>query len=133
MIEDHDVLAHFGVKGMRWGVRKTVRSAVAGKVAARRSAKNAHQSEDAQAANAASSKLKKTGIKSLTNKEIKTLNERMQLEQSLRNLQANQPNTFRRGHAVVKEIVGVGQTAVGVFNLANSPLAKAGLAIVKAK
>jgi hypothetical protein len=62
------ILAHFGVKGMRWGVRRS-RSQLDG------------GSDDHKNAVAARTKAKKGGTKSLSNKELQDLINRMNLEQ----------------------------------------------------
>lgn len=81
------VLEHFGVKGMRWGVRKS-RGGVT--ILGRRSAKPT-PSEDKVAANTARAKISKRGnTDALTNKEMQTLVTRMNLEQNLTRLSAGQ-------------------------------------------
>lgn len=70
-----DVLEHFGVKGMHWGVRK-------------KAAKEASSSDDAKAANAAQAKIKSAGgTHALSNQELKSLVERMNLEKQFKSLQ----------------------------------------------
>ena len=64
-----DQLEHFGVKGMRWGVKKSVRT-----------------SGDAATADKLHKKFKAGGTKSLTNKELKQLNERLNLERQFKSL-----------------------------------------------
>jgi hypothetical protein len=64
-----DVLSHYGVKGMKWGVRRDNPSG--GKPAV---------SSDHETAKAAKAKVKAGGLKSLTNEELKTYLERMDLE-----------------------------------------------------
>lgn len=66
-----DSLAHFGVKGMHWGSRK----------AARAEKKRRTSSEDARNASDAHAKVKKSGVHSLSNKELQDMITRMNLEQ----------------------------------------------------
>lgn len=69
-----DVLAHYGVKGMKWGVRK------------RRSADSGPTSPDAARAKEHASTVKTHGTKALTNKELQELVTRMNLEQQFTTL-----------------------------------------------
>lgn len=90
-----DFLEHFGVKGMRWGVRRSraERAAAAnapseitvktkpGKGVVKTSGGARHPaSDDAVKAAAAKQKLKASKISSLSNAELKSLNERLNLE-----------------------------------------------------
>lgn len=68
-------LEHFGIKGMRWGVRR----------------KSGKSSGDAATADRLSSKLKTGGSKSLTNKELKKVIERMRLEKQFKELAPDTP------------------------------------------
>lgn len=106
-----DVLAHYGVKGMRWGVRRSSGERVSaapskpsGKPAwqsppskakgamnqpapklsrkeARAAKKKKEISEDAAQFIALKQKVKKKGINSLTNEDLKKINQRMELQQ----------------------------------------------------
>lgn len=69
-----DFLAHYGVKGMRWGVRQA-RKSHALKVFQSR-----HASEDAKVASELLKKQKHMGTTSLTNAELKVINARIKLE-----------------------------------------------------
>lgn len=66
--ERGDVL-QYGVKGQKWGVRRS------------REERAAAKTPDAKAADAAKDKAKKLGTSSLSNKELQALTTRMNLEQ----------------------------------------------------
>lgn len=91
-----DILAHHGVKGMKWGRRKS-----SGPVAVTTSAnkkgvvKTAGGENHPTHPNALSSKLaiqkaKKSGISALSDKELQTIAQRMNLEQQVSKLAANE-------------------------------------------
>lgn len=61
-------LKHHGIKGMKWGVRRE------------RKALEAARSADSSAARAGLAKAKASGVSSLSNDEIKTVNQRLTLE-----------------------------------------------------
>jgi 2'-5' RNA ligase len=104
-----DVLAHFGVRGMRWGVRKNKST---GPV-----------SPDASNAATIKEKMKTGGIHSLSNKEIQDAVTRMNLEQQLKSLRKN-TSTLNKGHMAVKTILGVGATVSSIVAFVNSPAGK---------
>ena len=87
-----EFIAHFGVKGMRWGVRKRTMTEE-GK--SKRPPKKT-QSEDAAKAATSLAKSKKQGLASLSNAELKALNERMQLESSYKQLNERQKTKGRQ-------------------------------------
>jgi hypothetical protein len=103
-----DFLEHHGVKGMKWGVRKS-RGGV--KTAKKTSADYRKAQE-----------LKKKGIPALTNKQLKTVNERMNLEQ---NFSRMNPTKLQKGHKKVAAILAAGATINGAIAFANSPTGKA--------
>lgn len=70
-----DVLTHYGIKGMKWGVRRSQAQLNAAKPQA---------SDDHETAKAAKAKVKAGGLKSLSNDELKTYLERMDLEKRYR-------------------------------------------------
>jgi hypothetical protein len=63
-----DVLEHFGIKGMKWGVRRANPSAAP------------PRSSDSASVQATKAKIKSGGTKSLSNQELKDLMERVDLE-----------------------------------------------------
>ncbi|AWN05441.1 hypothetical protein SEA_ANNIHILUS_6 [Streptomyces phage Annihilus] len=67
-----DVLAHYGIKGMKWGVRRANPSGGG--------SEKPGPSGDHETAKAAKAKVKAGGLKSLSNEELKTYMERMDLE-----------------------------------------------------
>ena len=89
------VLAHHGVKGMRWGKRK---------------ARPSHPvSEDHVTAEAASNKAKEGGVKALSNKELQDVITRKNLEKQHRELVGG-GNKFDKGHKHIKKILSVAKT-----------------------
>jgi hypothetical protein len=73
-----DILEHFGVKGMRWGVRRSDKE-----LGRSRKGPKDPDSEDASKKKSLQVKVKKNrSTDSLTNAELKALNERLQLEQN---------------------------------------------------
>lgn len=80
-----DILKHYGVKGMRWGVRGGASSV-------------GPSSSDAKTAAKAKRKAQTSGVKSLSNQELRDLNQRLQLEQTYNNLN---PTTVGKGQKFV--------------------------------
>lgn len=70
-----DYLAHYGIKGMKWGIRKD-----------RRGGRKPTASRDKREARRLMKQTYKKGTQSLSNKELERLNKRMQLEQSHKEL-----------------------------------------------
>lgn len=89
-------LAHYGVKGMKWGKRRSreelsaaTSSSSKGKAVVKTTGgagKPAHN--DAVQARLAEQKLKKSGINSLSNQELQNLQNRLNLERNVNNLTA---------------------------------------------
>lgn len=102
-------LKHYGVKGMRWGVRRDQSSAAA-----------RNRSED----HIRSRQLKRKPVHALSNSELKFLNERLNLEQNAARLN---PNKVKKGRDTAKEIVATVGVATSVLALANTPFGKAAI------
>lgn len=102
-----DVLEHYGTKGMKWGVRKN-RSG--GRNVDLKRVSSPPVSEDFLTARQLQSRHPAT----LSNKELKTLNERLNLEQNWAKMN---PTTLERGRKAVKSIINDADTARKAWNL----------------
>jgi hypothetical protein len=89
------VLAHYGVKGMKWGVHRS-RSAQA----------KAHP--DAIVAKRAKEKVKKDSVDSLSNEELRQLVTRLNLEKQFDTLKPATPGS-RSKRILAETLVGVGK------------------------
>jgi hypothetical protein len=68
-----DVLTHFGIRGMKWGVRRSQPSAT--------SSSPKPTSSDASRSHEVQKAINRHGLRAVSNEELKLLNERVQLEQ----------------------------------------------------
>ena len=117
-------LTHYGIKGMKWGVRRFQNKN--GSLTAAGKKRRDSWSDDAKTAH----DIKKKNVKQMSNSELKKLNERTRLEQEYSRLN---PNAVQKGlkYAGVAA-AGLG-TIVGLYNNANT-IIKAGETIAnKAK
>lgn len=95
-------MAHFGVKGMKWGVKKS----------------SVPASEDHVRSQAAQRKAKiGGGHKVLSNKELQDVITRLNLEQQFDRLN---PSTLKKGEQIVKELLGLGNTLNSAIGLGNT-------------
>ena len=107
-----DELAHHGVKGMKWGVRKDK------KKAEREARKTKNWSSDAKEAH----RLKKKSMHELSNEELRKRNQRANLENEYKRLN---PSTAKKALAVTTAIVGTG-LAIGTLYKKGKATAKIG-------
>ena len=101
-------LYHYGVLGMKWGVRRD-RSRSGG---SRRKRPSSQDSREA-------STIKKKRLNEMSNAELRKLNERTRLEQEYSRLN---PNAVKKGWKYVATAVGVMGTAVALYNNSNNAI-----------
>lgn len=119
-----EVLAHYGVRGMKWGVRKRSSGESSGPtpvvvktkpgVGIKTSGGKGHPaSDDAIKAATARQKAKKSGAHSLSNAEMKSLVERMNLESQYSKLTATEPR-LAQGKKFVQGALGSKPAELGL-------------------
>lgn len=116
MSELDGALAHYGIKGMKWGIRKKNNSGES----------KPPPSDDAKQVAEYKSRVKAGGTKSLETKELQDLVNRMNLEQQYSKLNSSSRSSkLDKGHSTVKKILAVGKTVQEVHSFARSPLSAA--------
>ena len=108
------VLAHFGIPGMKWGVRR--KTGPNGLVVNRKASPKG--SEDY----IKSREVKAKGYKNLSTKELQDLTKRMQLEKQLRELSISD---YTKGMEAAKAVLAVGTTAASIYALSTTPMGQA--------
>lgn len=120
-----DILAHHGVKGMRWGFRKDPRT---GRV--EKSGKQPKGERSADSARA--QELKKRGVDSLSNEELQEVNTRLQLERTYKQMMVGDGvPAMKEGKMYVDEALKVINTASQIYNLKNNPIVKDGARLIQ--
>lgn len=115
------VLAHYGIPGMKWGRRKAPGG---GYETTGRAANSSDHTETRE--------LKKQATRTLSNQQIKKVNERLQLESNLNRLKL-ETNPITRGEKITKTTLGIVTTAGSLYALSKSPAAKAVADLLKEK
>lgn len=104
-INVEDVLEHHGVRGMRWGVRRSRSSASSPKVSKKFTSSDFKKTQE----------LRRRKPRQLSNKQLQDINQRMNLEQNFRRMN---PNTVTKGHNHVKSLLAIATTGVAAGALA---------------
>lgn len=118
-LPDVDVfLEHYGIKGMKWGIRRSWQE---------RSASRARRKKDADDFKKVK-KLRKKKVSQLTNDELKFITNRLNLEQNFERLN---PGRIDRGKKHVDKFVALGATYGGVHALYKSPHGQAAIVVGK--
>lgn len=111
-IEIDDFLEHHGIKGQKWGIRNKSRAPT-------KSSTDYKKSRE----------LRKKSVTALTNKQLTTLNKRLELEQKHSQLNPTKVMSGKRKAEYILGTIGVG---VAAYNLLHSPAGKAAGAVGKA-
>lgn len=118
-------VSHYGVKGMHWGVRKGDSSG-GGSAPAAKPTPKPRMSADAKAVESAFGKIDRGGTDALSNQELQGIVNRLNLEQQYKRLTTETHSSeLERGHAAVKQMLGIGKTINDVNKFMRSPTGKA--------
>ena len=107
MYQYPDYLMHYGVKGMKWGVRHD-----------KKFGSNRHKKYSADYE--ATRKTRRKSSKYLSNDELRQLNKRMQLEQEYNKLSTRNVD-IHRGMQYAGALVGVSAAIGSVYAIKNQP------------
>ena len=108
-------LYHFGIKGMKWGVRR-FQNKDGTRTTAGKSRRKEYSSDYTE------SRTKKN-IRSMSNEELKKRINRYQLENQYRSLK---PSVYNKGMSVAKKVIGTAAVIGGLYALKNAPVLAAG-------
>lgn len=128
-----EILSHHGTKGMKWGVRKSgggggsaskVTVTQKGKKLKTSGGKGLPAHKDAVAARTLGQKAKKSGVHSLSNQELQHYANRLNMEQNVKRLQANDKTGARRFIASILGQTGKNQAQAIANDAAKKAVAK---------
>lgn len=115
-IDTEEFLAHFGIKGMKWGVTHVVGSS--GRVTGARSTSKGDPSHDYTEAQVIKSK----HMSEMSNAELRTLTNRMNLEQSYSRLN---PSRIQQGKKVAVGVIAGLTTYATLYKMFEKPTSPA--------
>lgn len=116
-----EYISHFGIKGMKWGVRRYQSEDGSLTPEGR---KRYGRSEDSEKVR----EFRKKPVEAMSNQELQTVITRMNLERQYRDLRSSEINS---GKKKAKEILDYANTASQFYNLYNSPMGKATKSVIK--
>lgn len=105
-----DELIHYGVKGMKWGVRKS--DSVSG---------GSTRSEDAREFERNTRRIQAHGTRSLSNRELQSVLIRMNMENQYHNMLGQNRDLLDSGQQTAKKIIGLGKTIEDARKFLNTP------------
>lgn len=109
-------LEHSGKKGMKWGIRNSVKRL-------KNRIKNPHYSKDYKQ----TKNLRQKSSKYLSNNQLRELNKRMELEQNYNRLSTTPLN---RGFMIARNIIAISGTIAGLYAMRNQRFVKDGVNLV---
>ena len=115
-------LVHYGVLGMKWGIRKDRQGVNRGIRATSPTHGSLPASPEHVESRRVMSQKRTAGIHTLSNKELQSTINRLNLERSYSSLD---PTATQQGYKYVKETLAVAGTLGTIYGLSKSPLGKA--------